>query len=205
MSGNQEEYIQIPRQQAELHARSAALLDKLLGDPRVAPQAEELIAKVNPDAKFPGRDMRDAMLTPVKAQLDQERAAREALEARLNARDAADAAAKQTQAEQDLMNRLNSVKSKRGFSDDVMNRVMDRMREQNNPDVDAAAAYVAESIPKPSAVAGLDYLGGNVDVYGAVSGDTAWKGLHENPNGWLTQELRNIAHDPEFARMGNVA
>jgi len=205
MSGNQEEFIQVPRSQYDLHANAATLLNKLLTNPKVAPKAEELIAQVNPNATFPGREIREAYLEPVNARFEQEKAAREALQKRLDDREAAEAAARQKAQEDAMMDRLNALKTKRGFSDELVTKVMERMRDQNNPDVDAAAALVAESIPKPSAASGLDYLGGNVDVYGSASGDSAWEGLHKDPTNWLTQELRNIAHDPEFARLGNAA
>ena len=77
-----------------------------------------------------------------------------------------------------------------------------RMRDNNNPEVEAAAAYVADSMPKPGPATGYDYLGGNVDVFGSQSETDQWKGLTANPDRWLTNELRTIARDPEFARMG---
>jgi hypothetical protein len=83
-----------------------------------------------------------------------------------------------------------------------MDRVMSRMREKNNPDVEAAAAWVVESAPKPPPATGYDYLPSTVDPYGTASGDKAWEGLHKDPQQWMTAELRAIVRDPEFARMG---
>jgi len=205
MSGNQEEFIQVPKGQHELHSRSAALLSQLLGDPRTAADAERLVAQVNPQAQFPDRARREALLQPVMGELEKERAARAALEARLTAREEKEAAREQQSQEAALTARLAAVRDRRGFSEETMGKVIQRMRDQNNPDVDAAAAWVAESVPKPPPATGHDFLPTGVDVYGSQGNDKKWESLHANPDRWLTQELRNISADPEFARLGAVA
>lgn len=201
------ETITVTRDQYAVGHGAAQLLDKLLSGAD-AKTIEDAIAKVNPTAKFPGREAREALSGPILSQLEQERKAREALEARLKEREDAEAKAKEDHQVEELRGRLDKIKKSRGFSDEAMEKVLQRMRDNNNPDVDAAAAWVAETLPKPApatATPGFDYLGGNVDVYGSHTQDEAWKGLHENPDRWLTNELRTIAHDPEFARLGNAA
>lgn len=194
--------VSVSRGQYDLASRSAELLSKMLGDPRTAAQAEELVSRINPAATFPQRDMRNAILQPVEARLAAERTAREALEAKWNAREAKEAEAATLADQNAMMSRINAVKAKRGFSDEAMEQVIQRMRDNNNPDVEAAAAYVADSLPKPGPATGHDYLGGSVDVFGSQSETDQWKGLTANPDKWLTNELRTIARDPDFARMG---
>lgn len=194
--------VSVSRGQYDLASRSAELLSKMLGDPRTAAQAEELVSRINPAATFPQRDMRNAILQPVEARLEAEQAARKVLEDRLNAREAKEAEAATLADQNAMMSRINAVKAKRGFSDEAMEQVIQRMRDNNNPDVEAAAAYVADSLPKPGPATGHDYLGGSVDVFGSQSETDQWKGLTANPDKWLTNELRTIARDPDFARMG---
>jgi hypothetical protein len=190
----------------DIRNRSAALLQQLLADPRTAPQAEELVAKINPTATFPMRDAREAVIAPVMGELEKERARVAALEAKWAAKEEAEAAAASRRAEDALMARLDRVKAKRGFSDEMMSNVMDRMREQNNPDVDAAAAWVAESIPKPAPATGHDFLPSGVDPLGLNANKDFFDGLMDTgPKGadlWLDKTLRSIASDPEFARLG---
>lgn len=208
--------VTVPRSQAELWQRSTALLDRMLGDPVDAPAVEAIIAKHNPAATFPGRAAREAIVNPlmeavdkraaeIQAKLDAEAAARTELQAKWDARETAEAEARQKAQETALTNRLTEIQTKRGFSDETMQKVLERMRENNNPDVDAAAAWVAESIPKPLPTSGHDYLPSTVDVYGSSEdpATTAWKGLHENAQKWQTDELRAIVRDPEFLRLGN--
>jgi DNA anti-recombination protein RmuC len=208
--------VTINRRDAELWQKSTALLDKMLGDPTTAPAAEDLIKKLNPQAVFPGRASREALLAPMlgevekvrtenKAEIEAANARATALQERLDARDAREAEAAQKAQEASLTAQLQSIQSRRGFSEETMQKVLDRMREQNNPDVDAAAAWVAESIPKPLPATGHDYLPSTVDVYGSASDPTGtmWETLHQNPSKWQTDQLRAIVKDPEFLRLGN--
>lgn len=192
----------VPRDQYDLHQRSAAILANLLGDARTAAEAEKLVATINPNAQFPGRAQREAVMQPVMAELEKERSARAALEAKITARETAEAEAAQRAQEEALTARLANVQKARGFSEEAMQRVIGRMRDQNNPDVDAAAAWVAESVPKPAPATGHDFLPSTVDVYGSDGTDEKWKALHDNPQRWQTAELRNIVNDPEFLRLG---
>lgn len=204
MSGSRT--VEIPVEQHDLHQRSAALLSQMLADPRTAEEAERLVATINPDAKFPARERREAITKPVLDRIEAEAAARKALEDKFAAMEAEKAEAIQRRQEQELLDRLNAVKAKRGFSDEMMEKVISRMREQNNPDVDAAAAFVSESIPKPAPTSPYaDILPTTVDPYGTTSGDEKWAALHKDPNRWLTDELRSIATDPQFARLGQAA
>ena len=207
--------VTVSRSQADLWQRAAGLVDKLLGDPALAPDAEALISRANPQAVFPARASREALMAPVKGEIERIRAESKAeleaalartaaLETKLTERETREAAAAQAQSDAQMLAQLKAVQSKRGFSEEKMQEVLTRMKEQNNPDADAAAAWVAESIPKPLPAAGHDFLPSTVDVYGSSEdpATTAWKGLHENPTGWQTQELRNIVKDPEFLRLG---
>lgn len=192
------------RTPAQIAQQSVQLLNQLLGDPRTAPEAEKLIQTLNPQAEFPYRQQREAVLGPVMGELEKERARVAALEEKWNAREAAEAQRETKRQEDELLARMEAVKSKRGLSDDAMQRVMDRMRANNNPDVEAAAAWVAESVPKPAPAAGYDYLPSTVDPFGTASKDETWAALHKSPDQWLTAELRSIVRDPEFTRLGGA-
>ena len=206
--------VAVPRSQFDLMQRSTALLDQMLGGPDAA-AAEDLVKKHNPHAVFPNRANREALLAPVneaiervraetRAEVEAAKAEAKAVSDKWAAREAAEAEAAQQRQTAAITDQINAVKSKRGFSDDMMGKVLDRMRTQNSPDVEAAAAWVAESIPKPLPASGHDYLPSQVDVFGSSDpANEAWKQLHDNPSGWQTQELRNIVKDPEFLRLGN--
>ena len=54
----------------DIEKRGAYLLNQLLGDPRTAEEAEKLVAKINPNAVFPMRDRREALIAPVMTELE---------------------------------------------------------------------------------------------------------------------------------------
>jgi hypothetical protein len=195
----------VPHRDYDIAMRSRNLLNSLLSNPKHAPALEAMVAEENPEAKFPKRAEREAMYAPIRSELEAEREARKALEARLQAREEAEAAAERKSQENALLDKMNSIRAKRGFSDETMDRVVARMREQNNPDIDAAAAWVSETLPKPAPAVGYDYLPSTVDVFGSATADKAWEGLHRDPDRWQTDELRAIVRDPEFLRLGNAA
>ena len=209
--------VPVSREQYELMRRSTALLDAMLGHPVHAPAIETIVKDLNPSAVFPARAAREAIVTPLMGEVQkvreetaaQVKAAEDrsaALQARLDARETKEAEATAKQQEAALTDHLKSIQAKRGFSEETMQKVLDRMREQNNPDVDAAAAWVAESIPKPLPATGHDYLPSQVDVFGSADpANKAWESLHQNPSKWQTDELRSIVRDPEFLRLGNAA
>jgi len=197
--------VQVDSGQLTLVQNGANLLERMLGDPRTAEQAEKLVETLNPSAEFPLRRQREAVLTPVMAELEKERARVAALEAKWAEREAKDREREEKAQETDLARRLSAIQAKRGFSDETMQKVMNRMREENNPDIEAAAAWVSESLPRPGPMAGHDYLPSTVDPFGTASDDAAWANLHKNPTRWQDDELRSIIRDPDFLRLGNAA
>ena len=203
MSDTDPNAIVVDRGQFDIGQRATNLLNAMLGHPKHAAAAEAIIQELNPNAKFPGRAVREAAYAPVNAALEEERAARLKLEERLNAREKADQEAADKRAEADIEARIEGVKRQHGFSDEAMEKVIGRMREKNNPDIEAAAAYVAGTMPRATPAIGNDGLPRNVDNYGFGTGDEAWKGLHANPDRWLADEIRKTVADPEFLRLGN--
>ena len=201
---SESETVTLPRAQAQAAQAAQDLLNRLLGHPEAGTlPTEALIAKVNPTAKFPVKEAREALLAPFEARLKAGDDARDALAKQLSD-DRAERKAQAEQAEEvKLLDRLNTVRTKRGFSEETMEKVLARMREQNNPDIDAAAAWVAETLPKPSPAIGHDFLPSTVDAFGSNSGDKAWESLHQSPDQWQTAELRKIVADPEFLALGN--
>jgi hypothetical protein len=191
--------VAVPKNQAEFQAAATGLLDKLLRDPKTARQTEDLIRTVNPAASFPGRDLAESYVQPALTEAAAARAeAKEAKEAL-----AADRAERAEQAQiAKLEARLEAARKKYGWADDtIAQQVLKRMQEQNSPDVDAAAAFVNESLPKPPPVnrATSDYLPSQVDLYGSQSKDEGYRKLHENPWGYFDGEVRSVLADPSLA------
>ena len=109
-------------------------------------------------------------------------------------------AGEDSRAESTLRERLESVKTLYGFTEEGMQTVIKRMRDQNNPDVEAAAAYVNGLAPKPSPVKSSGLFPTKLNPFGAadLSDDPAIKKLHTDPMAFMEEEA--IAVMDEFAR-----
>jgi hypothetical protein len=193
------ETVTLPKAQAETQYAAAALLDKLLRDPKTARVTEDQIRQVNPNATFPGRDLAESYVAPAVAEAAAARAeakaAREELEKDRAERAEATQIAK-------LEGRLEAARKKYGWADDtIAQQVLKRMQEQNSPDVDAAAAWVNESLPKPPPVnrGNTDYLPQTVDLYGSQSRDKQFEKLHDKPWSYFDDEVRSVLNDPSLA------
>jgi len=188
--------VTLPKATADVYQRSAALLDKLLGTPDTALEAERLIKRVNPEAKFERSEIAALYTKPIQDELA---TTREELAALKKQAEEERAARAEHDREAKLMERLTKAQRKHGFDEATMTKVMERMREQNNPDVEAAAAFIAESVPKPAPVAGNNTFPGTLDVYGTQSKSEEFKGFHDNWRTAFDGEVRKILADSSLA------
>jgi hypothetical protein len=201
--------VPVPRGQYNLGVAALKVLDGLLTAPDSRPTVEKLIKEKFPDAKFADSDLFDSRSKPLRDQIEAESAARKALEQqitdmkkvdqdRLDAIEADKKAAKEKEFESDIASRLDAVKKKYGFQQEALEAVWKRMQEKNNPDVEAAAAFVSETTRKPPPLTGPNYLPQQLNVYGSHEKVDAYEQLHRDPWGYFDGQVRDIvANGPE--------
>lgn len=92
---------------------------------------------------------------------------------------------------------VEATRKKYQLSAEGMEKVFSRMKEKNNPDVEAAAAWVTDHEPKAAPLSGSNYSAQNLDVYGSGSGDKAWETLNRNPwdGKFADMEISKITQD----------
>jgi hypothetical protein len=78
-----------------------------------------------------------------------------------------------------------------------MEKVFSRMKEKNNPDVEAAAAWVTDHEPKQSPLTNSSYSPAGMDVFGSSSGDKEFEEInkHAFDGKWFDKEVRSINED----------
>lgn len=199
--------VPVPRERFNLGVAALKVLDGLLTSPDSRPTVEKLIKDKFPDAKFADTELFEARTRPIQDRIDQERQAREALQAqidemkkaeadRLTAAETAKKEAEDKRFEQDIAKRLDAVKKKYGFQTEALEAVWKRMQEQNSPDVESAAAFVSETTRKPPPLTGPNYLPASVDMYGLQKQDDKYALLHANPWSYFDNEVRDIVANP---------
>ena len=172
--------------------RAVALLDRMWNDPKEGLAFKKKVKELVPDANIPELSIIDSATAPFAKLLESEKAARESLEARLNA---FETSRQNTAEEKALRKELDQVKKQYSFTDEGMEKVIGRMREKSNPDAEAAAAWVAAQERKVHTSSAL--MPSALNLYGAKTQDGDWAELNKDPNGWADKEMLKIMN--EFA------
>jgi len=174
-----------------------ALMDKTWDSKETGSKLRALLKTVDPNLKTP-EDITDSVIAPVKGEMEETRKQVTGLTERLDkflteTKDKDDTAT--------LRADLAKAQKKFGLDDEGLTKVMQRMKDKSNPDVEAAAAWVASEAPKPMPISdhGITPLG--ADLFGTTKEDDKWKGLQTGgdpfrPGGWFDQEAIKILNEP---------
>lgn len=186
------------RDLAELQrlAQSGKIAEQVWNDPIHGMKLKSIVKEAIPEANIPELDV----LNQTNKVRDESFAKVEALEAKLAKFEEANTKRleddKIQREEANFTSRLEAVRKAKHFTDEGMKKVIDRMKEHNNPDVEAAAAWVLSQEPKvPTQSA---YAPQTMDIYGSNSGDKKWEELNRNPVAFFDKEVLEILNDPQY-------
>lgn len=180
---------------------TAKLANTLWNDEKIGMTVKERAKELLPNSNIPEVD---AMRTARKSEseiLSKVEAKEKALEDRISAfeknqreRDEKDL---NTKAEREFAADVEGTKKKYQLTAEGMEKVFARMKEKNNPDVEAAAAWVTDHEPKQSPLTNSSYSPASMDVFGSSSGNDEFKEINDNAfNGkWFDKEVRAINED----------
>lgn len=174
--------------------RAVALLDRMWNDPKEGMTFKKKVKELVPDAKIPELDIIASATAPLVAEIEEQKKANKTLAGRL---DNWEKSHKDSREENDLQLQLNSIKKQYSFTDEGMQKVIDRMRSKNNPDAEAAAAWVASQERKSRPVTDSALLPSAMNLFGSNSEDETWAELNKDPRGWADRELVKMIN--EFA------
>lgn len=194
-----DEFVEIPKSRLQLLEDVARLKDSMWNDPKFGNQIKEMVKEKYPNANIPEVDMLRANRTAEAAILAKVEEKETALNARIEAfekkQNERDAGAKQEKEEKEFASDIERTKAKYKLSSEGMEKVFNRMKEKNNPDVEAAAAWVTDhevkDIPAPSS----PFAPSAMDLYGSKSGDSAWADLNRDPLAYGDAEIARMAND----------
>lgn len=174
------------------------LKEALWNDPTTGPKIKELVKDKFPQADIPEvdiirntRKMEAEVLTKVA---EKEKAVDEkisAFEKKWADRDEAAAKAKE---EKEFESEVAAVKKKYQLTSEGMEKVFARMRDKNNPDVEAAAAWVTDhEVKAPTQQS--NYAPDTMDLYGSNSGADEWADLNKDPRRYGDKVITEIIND----------
>ena len=148
-----------------------------------------------PEARIP-EDETDSVAGPIKKELEDLKAS---IQKDKDDKAAAEKADKEAKFEARMRDDIARVQKEYNFDEEGMKKVFERMREKNNPDVDAAAAFIAKGLPKPQTVtdSGIAPLMADTkSVFGAADGDDADMALlHKDPWAFFNKKVPEIINE----------
>ena len=174
--------------------KALALLDKMAADPKDGMAFKKKIRELVPDAKFPELDIVASATTPILEKLEEQTKLSKTLADRL---DSWEKNQKDGKEEAELQSQLDRVKKTYSFTPEGMQKLVERMKEKNNPDVEAVATWVAAQERKARPVTDSALMPSALNLYGSKTPDDNWKALNEDPIGWADQEILKVMQ--EFA------
>lgn len=185
----------------ETQLRAEALLNELLTDPKLGADVRAKAKAKFTDVTFV-EDRFDAATEGLREELAALKAEREAEKA---AREADKAKEAEDKAQATLEAAISAARSKYALNDEGFEKMVERMKATGNiADAEAAAAWVAQSQPKPAAP-GPSWAPADLNLFGASqeSQDAKVRLLHTNPERFFDQEVMDILNefreDPEGA------
>lgn len=172
--------------------RAVALLDKLWNDPKEGMSFKRKVKELVPDVKIPELDIVEGATAPLMAEIEEQKKANKTLSDRL---DNWEKTQKDGKEEVELQSQLDSIKKAYGFTIDGMQKVIDRMKEKNNPDAESAAAWVASQERKTKPVTDSALMPAALNLYGSNSEDESWADLNKDPIKWADREMVKMINE----------
>lgn len=194
-----EEFVEISKSRLKLLEGVSKLNNDLWNDPKYGMQIKEIVKEKYPNANIPEVDVvrstkraEAEMVSRVEATQKETLSRIEKFETAQRERDEKDSTAK---AEADFSKDIESAKKKYQLSPEGMEKVFARMKEKNNPDVEAAAAWVTDHEPKQAPTTTSSYAPQSMDLYGSNSGDKEWADLNRDPLAYGDKVLAEMSND----------
>lgn len=167
--------------------RAKNLLDRVWNDPEDGLNFKKKVKNLIPNAIIP--EVEAANQTALEKRFAKEAEERAAIAGRL---DKWESARKDEKEEGELSKTLNKVKSDFRFTDEGMDLVVSRMKEKNNPDAEAAAAWVLAQDKKNAPISKSNYSPASMNLFGAGKEDAMWADLNKDPVAFFDAKTAEI-------------
>lgn len=199
-----QEMVEMSKQEADILRNAHSMLNKLYNHPDKAMEFKKLAKEAG--YKVPELDTLERVTKPYDEKMSGLADENKKLKERLDKWESDNLNAKE---ESELAKQLSSIQKEQGLTDEGMQKVIKRMQEKKNPDVEAAAAWVKSQEPKaklttnstnfaPGKFNGASLTGGGEE------GEKAWKTLLKDANTggdeFFSSVVNDVFNNPENSR-----
>lgn len=171
--------------------RAEELLNSLWNDTKVG----EVVRRAAKE-KFPDTKIVDDVVAPFVEPLQ---AANKVLQDRLDKveeeRAKERAAWEEQQNKTTFESQVEAARKAYSLTDEGFHKMLDRMKEQNSPDAEAAAAWVASKTPAP--IKGPTWAPQDLNLFGSKSAEEGMAKLHNDPVGYQDEQLAEFFKNPD--------
>lgn len=198
------EMVEMSKQEADILRNAHSMLNKLYNHPDKAMEFKKLAKDAG--YKVPELDTIERVTKPYDEKIgglaEENKKLKERLDKwendNLNSRE-----------EAELSSQLSAIQKEHGFSDEGMQKVIKRMQDKKNPDVESAAAWVKSQEPKAKiTTSSTNFASGKFNgsslVGGGEEGDKAWKTLMKDANtgsdDYFSSVVNDVLNNPENSR-----
>ena len=186
--------VEISDQELAIKNRAVALLDRLWSDPKEGMSFKKKVKELLPDTKIPELDIVESVTAPLIADIEARKEENKKLAERLDNWEKSQTDLKEENA---LQARLDRAKKQYSFTDDGMQKLVDRMKAEKSADVEATAAWVAAQERKSKPITDSALMPTAMNLYGSNQADENFADLNKDPIGWAEREMVKILN--EFA------
>lgn len=194
-----DEVVEVSRARLSLLEGVAKLKEELWNDPKHGMTIKKIVKEKYPDANLPEVDADATVRKAENDILSKVEEANKANIARIEAfeksqKDREDKDAEKT-ATKNFESDVEATKKKYQLTPEGMEKVFARMKEKNNPDVEAAAAWVTDHEQKASPVTNSSYAPQDMNLYGSSQGDKEWEDLNKDPIKFFDKTVTDMLND----------
>lgn len=195
-----DEIVEIPKSRLALLEGVNKMTNDLWNDDKIGMALKERWKEKHPEANIPEvvvaqstRKVEQELLAKVEAK---EKAVDDKISAWEKKYQDKEEAETNKKAEEKFASEVDETKKKYQLTAEGMEKVFARMKEKNNPDVEAAAAWVTDHEIKAKPVSNSSaYTPSDMNLYGSSQGDEEWKELNKNPIKYGDRVLNEMATD----------
>lgn len=199
-----DEMVEVSKSEMDILRNAHSMLNKLYNHPDKAMDFKRLVKDAG--YKVPELDTIERVTKPYDEKLGGLADENKKLKERLDKWENDNLNAKE---ERELSSQLEAIKKEHGFDDEGMQKVIKRMQEKKNPDVESAAAWVKNSMPKPKITTNSNnfsaskFKGSNL-TGGGEEGEKAWNTLMKDANTggdeFFNSVVEDVLNNPENSR-----
>lgn len=171
--------------------RAEALLNELWNDGAAGDRIRKLAKEKFPETKIVD-DVVAPFVEPLKAQ---NKALQDRLDKIEEERAAERARYEEHQHQTTFQSQIEAARRSYSLTDEGFNKMLDRMKEQNNPDAEAAAAWGASKTPAP--IKGPTWAPQDLNLFGSKTAEEGMARLHNDPIGYQDEQLAEFFKNPD--------